>query len=234
MKKLILPLIIILSIGLTGYFFGFDTLFLPGAVKKVRQGRVEVLQKEADDAERRFKDHLESSEKAGNAYEKLGKKLLKRKDWTPAIKALSKAIGYGSGGARTHYMLGQAYANRAQELSSKKDTGMALFHYNRALEKNKNLIDAEYGIAILYFYLKKDPQEAIKRLEILVRKEPDFFQGRFALGNFRYSVGNPARALAIYESLYSDLEKKPDSPVMDQMKKNCKENISRIQLELTR
>lgn len=135
MKKFILPVIIVGTIAVVGYFFGFDTLFLPGAVKKVRSENVEGLKQKADEAEKRFKDHVESAEKAGNAFEKLGKKLLQKKDWTPAIASLEKAISYGSGGARAHFMLGQAYANRANEIPSKKDVDKSLFHYRRPCRK---------------------------------------------------------------------------------------------------
>ncbi len=234
MKKMILPILLLGIILGVGYFWGFDTLFLPGAVKKVRSDNVENLRKKADEAETRFKEHLESAEKAGNAWEKLGKKLLQKKDWSPAIESLEKAISYGSGGARAHFMLGQAYANRAKDLGSKKDIKKSLFHYRRALEKNSNLLDAEYGIALVYFYLQKEKDKGIKILQKLSRREPDFFQARFALGRFWYESGNPAKALSVYESLYSDLQRKKDSPLIEELRKNCKKNISRLMLEMSR
>ncbi len=234
MKKFILPVIIVGTIAVVGYFFGFDTLFLPGAVKKVRSENVEGLKQKADEAEKRFKDHVESAEKAGNAFEKLGKKLLQKKDWTPAIASLEKAISYGSGGARAHFMLGQAYANRANEIPSKKDVDKSLFHYRRALQKNSNLLDAEYGIAMVQLRLQKKREEAIKGLENINRKEPDYYPARFALARVWYESGNPAQALSVYESLYSDLQRKKDSPLVDQLKTKCKKNISRIMLEMSR
>ena len=131
-------------------------------------------------------------------------------------------------------MLGIAYANRAKELGKKKDIDKALHHYRRALELNDKLYDAEYAIAMVYYHVKKDTSEAIKRLEKLVRKEPDYFQARFALGTIHYAKGNFPRALSVYENLHSDLERKRDSPVIEEMRKKCKENISLIQLKLAR
>ena len=234
MKKIILPLMIMLTIGALGYKYGFDTLFTPGAVKKVRASTVEELQESIDDAEKEYEDQLASAERVGNAYERLGKEYLKRKEWTPGINALTKAVGYGSNGARTHYFLGLAYANRAKELESRKDIKKAKHHYGRALEENSQLTDAEYGLALVTFYLEKNRKKGITQMKKIVRRDPEYYQARFALGRFLYEDREPARALSVYESLYSDLQKKEESPKIKEMKKNCKENISRLMMEISR
>lgn len=233
MKKILIPVLIILVLLLIGYKFGFKSIFYSGVVEKVREKSIEEIKKQADDAEKLFKNELESAEKAGRRFEKLGNKYIEHKDWTPAIQSLKKAIEYGQSGARVHYSLGAAYANRGMELSDEKDAENAEKHYRRAYEINPKLTDAKYGLAILMFYMKKKQDEAISVMKSIVSDEKDYYRASFALGRFYYEIKQPSKALSVYERLYSNLEKKQQSPKIKEYKKKCKDNISRIMLELS-
>jgi len=233
MRKFIVIFLFAAALGLLFYKYGFRELLTPGAVKKVRGPRLEELRKNAEKAEKDFKKHLESADRVGTAYERLGRTYLKNRNWTPAIQSFQKAVEYGQSGARVHYSLGVAYANRAQDLSDKKDVKEAEKHYRRAMEKNPDFHDAEYGLAILKFYTEDERREGIRILSGLVSRQPDYFRGRFALARFYYEDSRPDMALSVYESLYSDLEASPDSPKIREYRKQCKENISRLMMELS-
>jgi tetratricopeptide (TPR) repeat protein len=211
MKKLILPLLIIILVGLLLYKYGCEGLFTLGAVKKVRPKGVTEIKKETDESVKRYRAQLEGAEKVGSNYEKLGREYVKKGDWTPAIEALTQAIEYGNTGARVHYFLGAAYANRANETAGKDDIEKAEHHYKMAVEKNPKIYDASYGLGILTFYLKKDRDKGIEIMKEISFKEPSYYQARFALGRFYYESGEAARALSVYQDHYSDLQKKPDS-----------------------
>jgi len=234
MKKILFFVLFISFIGLLGYKFGFETLFTPGAVKRVRKESLQDIEKSAVEAESRYRKQLESSEKTGNAFEKLGKRYTEHKDWTPAIDSFKKAIEYGSSGARVHFFLGAAYANRGKELAEQSDIKKSEHHYRRAIEINPKLTDAEYGLGILTFYMKKNKGKGISIMKSIAAREPNYYQARFALARFYYENRNPSKSLSVYEDLYSDLNSRPESPKMEQYKKNCKKNISRLMMELSR
>ncbi len=231
MKKYLIPVILVLGLGLAILKYG-KNLLIPGAVQKVRQSSVEILKKNAEDAENLYKKQLDSADKAGRAYLKLGRKYIENKNWTPGINSLKKAVEYGSSGARVHYLLGVAYANRGNELSDEKDITLAENHYRRAIAINDKMLDARYGLSILYFYVKKDYEKAIELAKEIINRDKNYYRARFALARFYYEKEEPAKSLSVYEDLYSDLSSKQDSPKIDELRKKCKENISRLMLEM--
>ena len=236
MKKLLFVLLLISAFLVTGYFYGFKNLFTPTVVKKVKGTKIEKLKKEAVLAEKEFMENIASStkaERAGYSYEKLGESYLKNKDWTPAVESLEKAIEYGRSGARVHYSLGVAYANRARDLDDKEDIKKAESHYKRAVEKNPAMIDASYGLAILTYYLKKDREAAIGMAKSIVAADPTYYNGRFALARMYYENGDPAASLSVYEDLYDALSKEEDSPTIREYRENCRDNITRLMAELS-
>ncbi len=234
MKKFIIGILFLSAITLGIYKFGLRTLFTPGAVKRVREKNIEKLVKNAEEAEGRYKKQLEKADKVGKSYEKLGRKYLQNRNWTPGIEALNKAVEYGSSGARVHYLLGAAYANRGKELSSMDDIKKAEIHYRRAIELNDKMNSARYGLGILAFYLRKDTGKGIEIMKTIVSRDREYYSARFALGRFYYETGKTSRSLSVYEDLYSDLQKKKDSPVIKAYRKKAKENISRVMMELSR
>lgn len=232
MKKILLILLVASILMFLGLKFGFKELLIPGAVKKVQAPDIEEMQKEADDSAKRYRSQLESAEKVKTNYEKLGRKYADRGSWTPAIECFTIALGYGSVSADIHYRLGASYANRAKETGSKDDIKMAESHYSKAISRNPEFVSAQYGLGLLVFYLKKDQAKGIEIMKELTARKPDFFDGRFALGRFYYENGEPARALSVYESLYAALQNKKDSNITQEMRDNCKANITRIMSEL--
>ncbi len=234
MKKILIGILFIAAVSLGIYKYGVKRLFTPGAVRKVREKKVERLIKDAEEAEGRYKKQLEKADKVGKSYEKLGKKYLQNKNWTPGIEALNKAVEYGSSGSRVHYLLGAAYANRGKELDNKDDIQRAETHYRRAIELNNRLNSARYGLGILIFYLKKDHGEGIKIMKSIIGRDREYYSARFALGRFYYETGKLDQSLEVYEDLYSDLRKKSDSPLMIEYRKKVKENISRVMMDRSR
>jgi len=237
MKKILFVLLVIsvftfFGCGESSIPEAVKNLFIPGAVKKVRSSDLEKMQKEADESAKRYRAQLESAEKVRTNYEKLGRRYADNGNWTPAIDCLTKALGYGSVSADTHYVLGASYANRAKETGNKNDMDMAESHYTKSMTKNPELVSAQYGLGLLVFYLKKDYPRGIQIMKELTVRKPDFFEGRFALGRLYYENGEVARALSVYEDLYSALQSRKDSNVTQEMRDNCKANITRIMNEL--
>jgi len=230
--KIIIPVILVSMIGIYIYNYGIAELFTLGAVKQVRVQGIEEIEREVKINEKKFWDKMESMEKVGESYKKLGIKYAEMKSWTPAIDTLTKAIEHGQSGAYVHYWLAIAYANRGNELKNKNDIDKAEASYKRALERIPSLTNAEYGLALLYFYLKEDREKGVQMMNDLVRKKPDYYDAHFALGRFLYETGDKRKSLSVYQNLYSLLDSKKESFQVTELKKKCSENITQLMLEL--
>ncbi|MFA5520047.1 MAG: hypothetical protein WDA74_12395 [Spirochaetota bacterium] len=231
--KIIIPAILVFIIGIYIYNHGVRDLFTLGAVKRVRVQGVEALEREVEINEKKFWDKMQSMEQVGESYKKLGIKYAEMKSWTPAIDTLTKAIEHGQSGAYVHYWLGIAYANRGNELKNKSDIDKAEASYKRALEKIPTLTHAEYGLALLYFYLKEDRGKGLQMMNDIVRKKPDYFDAHFALGRFYYENDEKNKSLSVYQNLYSLLESKKESFQITELKKNCQTNITQLMMEIS-
>ena len=230
--KLIIPAVLVAIIGIYIYNYGISELFTLGAVKQVRVQGIEALEREVEINEKKFWDKMQSMEQVGESYKKLGIKYAEMKSWTPAIDTLTKAIEHGQSGAYVHYWLGIAYANRGNELKNKSDIDKAEASYKRALERIPSLTNAEYGLALLYFYPKDDRAKGIQMMNDIVRKKPDYYDAHFALGRFYYETGDKRKSLSVYQNLYSLLDARRESPQALELKKKCSENITQLMLEL--
>ncbi len=230
--KLIIPFILVSMIGIYIYNYGIAELFTLGAVKQVRVQGIDEIEREVEINEKKFWDKMQSMEQVGLSYKKLGIKYAEMKSWTPAIDTLTKAIEHGQSGAYVHYWLAIAYANRGNELKNKNDIDKAEASYKRALEKIPSLTNAEYGLALLYFYLKDDRPKAVQMMTGLIRKKPDYYDAHFALGRFYYETGDKQKSLSVYQNLYSLLDSKKESFQVTELKKKCSENITQLMLEL--
>lgn len=231
-KTIILILLIVLCVVL-GLKFGCRDLWIPGVMKKLGTGSVSSIKQDIDDSEKRYRKQLESAEKVGSNYERLGKKYTEQQNWTPALEAFNKALEYGNAGPEIHFLIGATYANRAKETGSKSDIESSERHYKLALSKNPNFHRANYGLGLLSFYIKNDKQKGIEIMRELVSKKNDFYDARFALGRFYYENSEPNKALSVYEELYSDLQKRAKSDDNTTMLKECQANITRIMTELS-
>jgi len=234
MKKAVIIAILVLAGAAYTYRYGCKSLFVPTVMQKIKGNGIDTLKEKAAEAENNYRDEIEKAEKAGTAFEKLGKKYLEMKDWTPAIESLEKAVSYGRAVSNVHYSLGVAYANRAKALDGPKDAEKAEFHYRRAIELSPNLSNAYYGLGILQFYMRDQKKEGLKTMKKLVEKEPDHYRARFALARFYYEMDNPSASLDTYQKLHDDLKIKQDSSIIMEYRKQCDENITRLMSEMTR
>ena len=231
MKKIFIPALIFTIIGFSVYKYGVRRLFTPSAVQRVRAETIENLNKEIIVTEKKYKEKLVTAEKVALLYKRLGKKLVYRKNWTPAVNAFKKAIEFGSSGSKVHHLLAVAYANRGRALSSSSDINKAINHYKIALSINNKILDTYYGLAMLYYY-QKDLSKAMGLLKKIIIMDSKFYSARFALGFILHEEGKYSQSLSIYEELLSDLEKRRDSSVMKQYKESCRNNISQLMQEI--
>ncbi len=234
-RRFVLPLLILALFVLAAYKIGFKNMFIPSAVRTVKQeSNLDSLARKAEKAEEQALEDPAKSNRAGEVWENLGDSHLKQKNWTPAVNSFKKAIEYGNSGAPVHYGLAVGYANRGGETDSDEDINKALRHYRRALEINPDMKNAAYGFAILLYYEKNRKEQAMEITGKIIEQDPTFYRARFALGRMRYESGNLPGALAVYENLYEDLKKKPDSPRLREYKEKASGNITRIMSELNR
>jgi len=169
-----------------------------------------------------------------NIYYKLGFAYQNDKNWDRAIDAFQKALKYGKDPASCHYNLAVVYGNRGKDTGDGKDTALSEKHYRLALEKNPAFSDARYGLGILLFYEKNNKEEGLALMRQLVEKNRDYIRGYFALGKFYYEMDRPERALAVYEALYAQLERRSDRVEEVRLyKQQCRENIDRLMRELS-
>ena len=75
--------------------------------------------------------------------------------------------------------------------------------------------------------------EAQRLLNEIIARNKAYYPARFALGRFNYELGYKEKALTIYQDLASDLDRLPPSEIANDYKEQCRNNITRIQMELT-
>jgi tetratricopeptide (TPR) repeat protein len=166
-------------------------------------------------------------------YNLLGMYYLDKRMWDMAIDAFTSSMKYGNSGAPAFYSIGLAYANRGNEKNSQDDLSRAESNYRKAIEISRNYADAKYALSILLFYHKNGKDEAQSLLHEIIAANKSYYPARFALGRFNYELGYREKALTIYQELASDLDRLPPSELVKEYKENCKNNITRIQMELS-
>ncbi len=214
--------------------FSCKDLFTLKPVRMVRGDDIERLKRKAEEYDKGVEEKIESAEKAGAVYQRLGEKYLERQMWDLSIESLEKAVGYGRNTPVVHYSIAVAYANKAQELHSRSFASKAEHHYKRALEIQPDYQQASYGLGILYFYIMGDKKKGLEEMKRVVQKDRNYYRARFALARFYYELNNPKRSLSLYEDLYADLQGLPDSSEVNAYRESCKQNIERLMLELSR
>lgn len=225
---------IVAVIGTVIYFAGSMGWLVPGPVKRVRGEAVEDIKKRAEAGEALLSENIESGQKVGSDFSRLGMEYLKRREWTPAVDAFVKAIGYGQNQAGIHHSTAVAYANRGKETSNPEDIKKAEEHYNQAIAKNPKMWDSHYGLAVLKYFVKNEKTEALEIVRRIKNREPSYIPARFAAARFIYEGGDPTGALAEYEELYAYLNGRSDSAENREYKKLCKDNITKILSESAR
>ena len=213
--------------------FSCQDIFTLGSVRRVRDDNIERLKKKAEEYDKVAWEKIESAEKAGDLYQKLGEKYLQRKLWDLSITSLEKALGYGRETPIVHYSLAVAYANRGKEMKDNANIDKAEHHYRRALEINPDYDQAAHGLGIILFYVKHDRDGGLKVMKRVVRRNRNYYNARFTLARFYYELKKPEKSLAIYEELHSDLRGLPDSSAVKTFRENCERNIERLMMELS-
>ena len=191
------------------------------------------IQKKIAEIEEKKEMDLSKATRLADQYNQLGTVYLEKKLWTQAAEAFEKAMTYGNPGAPLLYAAGLAYANRGSAMSTAADFDRAEGLYRKALEVQDNFHEARYGLAVLLFYHRNKREEGLAMMEDLVARNRTHYYGRFTLGRFYYEMDRKDRALQVYEELHTDLEKLPPSEIINDFKKNCKDNISRVMAELS-
>lgn len=165
-------------------------------------------------------------------YNRMGTAYLTKHMWDNAIASFQKCLSNGKETAAVYYSLGLAHANRGADIKSEQDFTQAEEYYLKAAQVDPSMADADYARAILLYYHRDRKENAITVAEDLVKTHASFYMGYFALGRFYYEEGEPGKALANYQDLDNVLSKKPDSPMIKEYRKQCRENINRIMEEM--
>jgi tetratricopeptide (TPR) repeat protein len=186
------------------------------------------------DSEMRKSEDRRATVRIGEWYSHLGEQYLEQKSWDQAIESLQKGISYGQHNPGIHHSLGVAYANRGKELGRGEDFAQAEHHYRQSLEFGVEKNESGYALAILQFYHLDRKDEALRLMEGSVAKNRKFYRWRFGLGKMYYESGKPDQAMTVYEDLYADLQKLRESPMVNEYRNACRENISKLTSEISR
>ncbi len=189
--------------------------------------RIAELEKE------KIKDSRTMASLANN-YSRLGTIYVEKRLWDPAIECYLKSMKYGKDTAGLYYSTGLAYGNRGAERDSREDIDKAEHYYRKAIAMQDNYADAQNALAILLFFQKNEKENALSLIEEVVGRNRKNYMARFTQARFYYEMDKLPRALSIYEDLNADLEKLPPSQIIDEYKKNTRDNIQRIMMEVNR
>ncbi len=233
MKKIRVYLIIAIALVavfvLSKYFnCGYLRSFKPSTDKRIERIRDKIGDLEGE----RIKD-VNTLARLADQYTQLGTIYLEQKLWNQAIENYQKGIKYGKNTAGVFYSIGLGYANRGSERDSRQDIDKAEFYYNKAIEMQGNFYDAQTALAILLFYQKNEKEKALSIIEGVASRDKSAYIARFTLARFYYEMNNPDKALSVYEELESDLDKLPPSGIINEYKRQCRENIQRIMSEVS-
>jgi tetratricopeptide (TPR) repeat protein len=193
--------------------------------------RIEKINKEISSLEKGTKDE-KTTERLGDLHEQLATIYLDQEEYDSSLTHINKAFYYKRNTPYLNYLAGLIYGNFATKSGSKDDAAKAEQYYKKAIELKNDYTEALHALAMLLFFSKKERQEPIKIVEGLYEKNPSNYRVRFTLGRFYYESGRKQDALDVYNALRVDLQKAPDSPIIQEFLNNCINNIKKIKGEL--
>jgi tetratricopeptide (TPR) repeat protein len=195
------------------------------------QERIEKINKEVTSLEKNAKDQ-KTIERLGDLHEQLATIYLDEENFDASLTNINKAFYYKRNTPYLNYLAGLIYGNFATKSGSKDDVAKAEQYYRKAIELKNDYTEALHALAMLLFFSKKERQEPIKIVEGLYERNPSNYRVRFTLGRFYYESGRKQDALDVYTALRVDLQKAPDSPIIQEFLNNCINNIKKIRAEL--
>ncbi|MFH0974532.1 MAG: hypothetical protein V1874_01975 [Spirochaetota bacterium] len=193
--------------------------------------RIEKINKEISVLEKNDKDE-KSAIRLGDLHEQLATIYIEKEDIDTALVHVDKAFGYRRNNPYLNYLAGLIYGNKGAKSGLKDEINKSEEYYRRAINLKSNYDEALYGLAILLFLYKNERDEPILILEALYKRRPSYYEARFALGRIYYESARVQEALGVYMALENDLNKLPDSPIINNYKENCANNIRRIRSEM--
>jgi tetratricopeptide (TPR) repeat protein len=224
---LAIVLFAVIVLGVAKYFkSGFVRDYTVNTDKRIEDIRTKIAGLEKEN----IKD-TQTLNRLADQYTTLGTIYLEKRLWDQSIEYYEKGLKYGKDTAGAYYSIGLAYANRGSESDSRDDINKAEFYYKKAIDMQDNYYDAQNALAILLYFHKDEKTKAILIMEEVVGRNKKNYMARFTLGRFYYESNQVSRALSVYEELNSDLEKLPPSGIIEEFKKNCRDNIQRIMME---
>lgn len=228
-KAFIVFVLVVISVLLAAKYLncGFVRNYTEDKDSKIQEIKEKIAPLEKD----AIKD-TKTLDTLANQYSRLGTIYIEKGLWDLAIENYEKAIKYGKDTAGVYYSAGLAYANRGSEKNDSGDMDRAESLYRKAVAMQENYYDAQNALAILLFYHKDEKESATEIMQGVVARNKKNYIARFTLGRFYYELGKLPQALSIYEDLSADFDKLPQSEIINDYKKNARENIQRIMTEM--
>jgi tetratricopeptide (TPR) repeat protein len=103
-----------------------------------------------------------------------------------------------------HYFLG---ASALDQVERDNNFQKSKSYYRKALEIDPELLEARYGFSLVLYYGFNDVQGAIEQMQVVVGKEPENVEARFALGRYYYDLEEYSKALGEYIEITNILPK---------------------------
>lgn len=201
--------------------------------KSMEDRTIQNIKDKISDLEKEQIKDVATTNRLAEQYALLGRIFLEKKLWNQSIDCYLNSEKYGGNGAPVMYALALAYANRGFENSSEDDFAKAEEYYRKSLNKEPGYDDAMYGLGVLMYYHRNNKEEGLKLISELAMKNPAHYPARFALARFYYENNELQRSLQEYQQLQQDLDRLPASAAINEYRKNCSDNISRIITELS-
>lgn len=196
--------------------------------KKTTEERITDLRERIKDLEADTAKREKNPLLLGDLYNNLGNRYLETEQWDSAIDAFNSALKNGRLNHIIYFSLGLSYANRGKRNHSGEDFNKALSFYEKSLSMEPEYSAAGYALAILLFFEKNEKEKATAIMEQITLKNKTDYKARFALGRFYYETGKMKESLRIYNELCDDLEKVPESELINEYRARCRENAEKL------
>ena len=132
----------------------------------------------------------------------LGRRYLVAGSYNLALEALEEAEFLQPYSAFIKKDLGECYyflgASALDQLVRDENFEKSRTYYAKALEIDPELLEAYYGFSLVLYYGFDDVRGAIEQMKVVVERDPENVEARFALGRYYYELGEYSKALGEY------------------------------------